>query len=100
MRVSKKRDELIASRLIDLLTDTPSEIIDFERYIKSLADSEDTSLRKTYQIMEYDGLYRVLATGDSANRDSYGTLYVKDINEVVQNWVELCEKENIMFRLK
>lgn len=51
--------------------------------MKSLADCNDVSSRKTSEIVKYDGLYGVLMRFGSANSDSHGKLFVKNVTKVL-----------------
>lgn len=50
--------------------------------------------------MKDDGFDREQVRGGSAENDGHGILYVKGMTEVLRKQVQLCSKDDIMFRLE
>lgn len=48
--------------------------------------------------MRADGFQSIVVRGSSADRDRHGTLYVKHVTEVLRQQLEVCGREDIMFR--
>lgn len=81
-----------------MLIETSFKIKGFNRYIRIFADSKEVLSRKTSEIVEDNGYHIVLVRGNSTKKNCQSILFVKDVAKLLLRLVELCRKENIMFR--
>lgn len=90
----------MALKLVALITDSSFEMNTFTQHIRSLADCEEVSTRRTKESMRADGFKSIVVRGSSEETDGHGTLYVKDVTKVLRHQVEACRREDITFRPK
>lgn len=69
-------------------------------YIKSLGNNGDVIIRNITELMNDDRFRRFRIIGGSARKDSFDTLYVKDVIEVLQEKNTFCGKSDTMFHME
>lgn len=64
--------------------------------MKSLADCQDVTMRTTKELMKYDCFCGGLGKGCIGMMDWCGTLYMKDVTEMLQRQVEFLGKKMLL----
>lgn len=88
---------MIASQLVDLLTDTFLKLNILKRYIKCLADCKDITTRNKRELVKYSEPHRVLMRGFSAKKVGCSTLYVKKRLKCFESRLTLSENDIMVF---
>lgn len=70
------------------------------RYIRSLSDWKDVSTRFQRDLLKDDGSRTVQVSVGFGKKTDRGTLYVKDVADVLLKQIVFCRKDDIMFPLQ
>lgn len=80
-----------ATQLIDLLTYTFFDLFTSTWYIKCVAVCHDIIARKIRELKKEDKFRRALVRGGIAKKDGCGSLYTKNVTEVLQEHIKFAE---------
>lgn len=100
LQLKKQEDRRIASQPVDWVTDIFFQMNIVKRYILSIADYKNVTLRNIREPTKNDGFQRVLLRWDNAKKDGCGKICVGKMTEVLRNQLEICVKVDIIFCLK